>query len=684
MLSIVQIRWKLGLMLVGMLLCTLPARAGVVESVLEPGLTIQGHAKAEQDCGNCHSNFNRTAQDPLCVACHKDIARDQRDHRNYHGRMAQDACRTCHTDHKGRTAQIAAFNQQTFDHKLTEFRLTGGHVKTACKGCHLAGVAYRAAPETCNACHRKDDVHKGRYGPDCAKCHTDARWKDMLFDHDRDTHYPLHGKHKVTKCDDCHTGDLYKDKLKSDCISCHRKDDKHKGTLGPDCARCHTEASWKEEKFDHDKTRFPLLGEHQDTECNACHKTSNFRDAPRDCVSCHRKDDVHKTLFGFRCDSCHNADSWKVITFDHTRDTHYPLRGKHVSTKCEDCHTGDLYKDKLKSDCIACHRKDDKHKGTLGEKCETCHDERSWRVGDFDHSKTHFPLLDKHQQVKCDDCHKSKVYKEAPSDCLSCHKKDDTHKGRYGPGCEHCHDAAGWKHIIFDHDRDTRYHLAGKHITTACTACHTGIMYKDKTPSDCLSCHKKDDKHEGQEGSKCERCHVESSWKKIVHFDHGLTRFPLLGKHADTTCAKCHETPRFKDAKIDCVACHAADDRKTHRGRLGTQCELCHNARDWKQWNFDHDLRTHFRLDGGHKGLDCYACHSRPVGKRAELPSSCVSCHGREDPHDGRFGKTCEQCHLTDSWKHLREGAGNGRPAPMGPAPGAPTAPAARNRPEEH
>ncbi len=644
------------------------AQAGVLEGVLEPGATIEGHAKAEKECSNCHSNFNRTGQDTLCIDCHKEIARDLKEKHGFHGKMTREACKSCHTEHKGRTARIAEFNQQQFNHKLTEFKLEGAHIKTACKSCHVATVKYRDTATTCNGCHKKDDKHKQRYGPKCDTCHSVANWKEILFNHDRDTKYALHGKHVSTKCDDCHTGnDLYHDKIGTDCVSCHKKDDKHKGTLGPDCAKCHTEKSWKDEKFDHDKTRFPLEGKHDDVECKGCHKSTNFKEAPRDCLSCHRKDDKHKGNFGPKCESCHNAVAWKVILFDHTRDTKYPLRWKHMQVKCTDCHAGDLYKDKLKEDCLSCHKKDDKHNGTLGTRCEDCHSEKDWKdVGKkFDHSKTKFPLLGKHEPVKCDDCHKSKVYNEAPKDCLSCHRKDDTHKGRFGVKCETCHNANSWKEILFNHDKDTKYPLRGKHIKTKCDDCHTGNLYNDKLKQDCIACHRKDDKHEGQEGTKCERCHVEKDWKTIVRFDHGLTRFPLLGKHEKAECKSCHETPRFKDAKVDCVSCHAKEDDKTHKRRLGTMCELCHNARDWKHWDFDHDKRTKFMLDGGHKGLDCYACHKRPADKRASLSSTCVSCHGSDDVHEGKFGKVCEQCHVTSKWKVIKEGSGANRRSSM-------------------
>jgi hypothetical protein len=212
-----------------------------------------------------------------------------------------------------------------------------------------------------------------------------------------------------------------------------------------------------------------------------------------------------------------------------------------------------------------------------------------------------------------------------------------------------------WKVITFNHDRDTKYPLKGRHTQTRCSACHKGPLYKDKTPTTCFACHEKDDKHKGQEGRQCESCHNERSWKE-TRFDHGLSRFPLLGKHAKVECKKCHLTPAFRDAKSDCIACHKKDD--AHKLRLGPQCEQCHNARDWSQWNFDHDRRTNYKLDGKHKGLHCHACHTQPMPTKVRTSSNCVACHSEDDVHNGAFGKLCQRCHVTDSFKRIKADAG--------------------------
>jgi hypothetical protein len=570
-----------------------PAHAG---DIVSPGDVIQGHAKFENECEKCHKRFDKSAQSGLCRDCHKEVKKDVEGKRGFHGRIKEEKeCKECHTEHKGRDADIVGFEAGKFDHNQTDFLLKGGHAneKVKCKSCHQPRQKYREAPATCNGCHKKDDKHKGGLGTDCAKCHVDKDWKTTNFDHDK-TDYKLLGKHKDVKCSACHINNKFKDTTKV-CNECHRKDDKHKGKFGPKCETCHIEKSWKEITFDHDrKTKYPLLGKHRPpAKCTSCHKGELYKEKLKmTCDSCHQKDDekAHKGNFGPKCEACHTERDWKEILFDHDRKTKYPLLGKHrPPAKCTSCHKGDLYKDKLKSDCASCHQKDDEkaHKGNFGPKCETCHTERDW------------------------------------------------------------------KEILFDHDRKTKYPLLGKHRPPAkCTSCHKGDISREKLKSDCYSCHEKDDKHKGQEGRKCEPCHNEESWNK-AKFDHRQSRFPLTGKHVTTECKKCHAAPTYKDAKLDCWSCHEKDDREIHKRRLGPQCESCHNARAWKLWDFDHD-KTSYPLGGKHKGIACHECHRDPVEKKISLSVSCVSCHDKDDEHNGNFGRTCERCHVASSWKEVK------------------------------
>jgi hypothetical protein len=609
--------WRLVILIVLAAPLIAMAQVAEVEKALMPGAVIAGHAKYEQQCEKCHKRFDKAAQVQLCLDCHKDTATDIRGKTRLHGRLDDTTCRSCHTDHAGRGAKIAAVDKKTFDHDRTNFRLRGGHkdTKQGCDDCHQPKKKFRDTPSDCYSCHKKNDDdkgHRGGLGKKCEDCHDDVKWKDTRFDHDKKTKFKLAGKHKDTKCKDCHIDAKYKDTPK-DCYSCHKKDDNN-------------------------------------------------------------KDGGHRGKFGTKCEKCHGADDWKESIFDHDRDTKYRLKGKHQKAKCTDCHKGTLYVEKLQTKCLACHRKDEDekgHRGSLGEKCEACHDQQGWKKTSFDHDKdTKYPLEGKHRTAKCESCHKSglkpspgsKTLEKLPTKCVECHREDDKdkgHKGKFGEKCETCHNAKDWKKGTFDHDRDTKYALKGKHRDTKCATCHTGQLYVQKLAAECISCHRKDDQekgHKGKLGNRCENCHTERDWK-VEKFDHNRSRFPLTGGHARVECKKCHQTAAFHDAPRECNGCHEKED--VHKRVFGTKCETCHNTRTWKSWDFDHD-KTRFRIDGGHRKVDCYGCHKLPekvpVGREVlpRLSGACVACHAREDVHDGGFGTRCEVCHFTDSWKKIR------------------------------
>jgi hypothetical protein len=592
--------WIVGILIATTLLGS-GARAQTLEGVLLPGPVVAGHAKWEQDCRKCHVPFDKAAMQRLCSDCHKKIAADIRDHTRFHGRLKDTNCRNCHTEHKGRKAGITVLNPNTFDHDQTSYPLKGGHKRAGhkCSGCHLPKVKYRDAPKACDSCHKKDDVHKA--------------------------------------------------------------------ALGAKCEQCHSVDKWKTTSFDHDKTRFKLEFGHNHVKCNKCHADQRYKPTPLNCSACHKKDDEakgHKGRFGQKCETCHTVRKWKDITFDHDRNTKFLLRGKHEKTKCDACHTTPLYTTKTPSTCVACHKKDDDkkgHRGSLGDKCGSCHNESNWRQAKFNHDKTDFPLKDKHTKVRCNDCHTGGVKAAAgkprvklPTNCYACHRKDDDkkgHKGRFGRKCENCHTAKSWKDIKFDHGRDAKYPLRGKHEKTKCDACHTTPLYATKTPSTCFACHKKDDDkkgHKGKLGKRCDACHSTDGWK-VKAFDHNRSRFPLTGGHVRVECGKCHTSRlAFKDAPTDCDGCHRKDD--VHKRSLGSDCGTCHNTRIWKSWDYDHS-KTGFPLDGGHRGVDCKDCHNTPMKKGPPAPvRSCYACHTKDDVHRGGFGSDCGRCHSASSW----------------------------------
>lgn len=421
----------------------------VYERLVMPGPLVEGHAKLEADCANCHVPFEKGAQSRLCLACHKAIAQDLNAKTGMHGRRPDVAgrdCKACHTDHKGRTADIIQFDRQMFNHAFTNFVLKGAHKTAGCDGCHAAGRKFRQAPGRCIDCHKSSDPHQGHLGQACDGCHGEDGWKRV-------------------------------------------------------------------KPFDHTKTRFVLTGAHTRVACAACHVGEKYKDLAATCVSCHRIQDVHAGRHGAKCETCHSTQSWKAVRFDHAKATRFPLRGEHAKLKCEACHTGDPSREKPAMTCVTCHQKSDPHKGQLGNRCEQCHNETGWRQKvKFDHESTRFPLIGLHAAVPCEDCHRTPSFKDAAKACVGCHK-DTHHEGRLGAACATCHNPNGWARWRFNHDKQTTYPLTGAHMGLQCHACHTAKnVAKAMAPTNCFGCHSADDKHQGQFGRACDKCHTTSTF----------------------------------------------------------------------------------------------------------------------------------------------------------------------------
>ena len=174
---------------------------------------------------------------------------------------------------------------------------------------------------------------------------------------------------------------MQEQKLGTDCGSCHRADDVHGGALGVGCDRCHQSTAWREVRFDHDLTAFPLVGLHVVVTCAQCHESLRFKDAPTGCNGCHAKNDIHKGGLGADCESCHSPNGWNLWSFDHGAKTHFPLDGAHKALRCADCHVKPVEEVKLSRNCVSCHASDDMHAGQFGRQCERCHTTTTFRGG---------------------------------------------------------------------------------------------------------------------------------------------------------------------------------------------------------------------------------------------------------------------------------------------------------------
>lgn len=435
---------------------------------------------------------------------------------------------------------------------------------------------------------------------------------------------------------------------------------RHPAVADAQCQSCHGEHEGRDaqtlkfpmDSFDHGKTDFPLLWGHSGLACESCHApTDTYREAPSTCVSCHGEDDPHNGALGTQCASCHTERSWTLTTFNHG-NTAFPLTGSHAITQCAGCHS-DASFSSVGTTCVSCHGADDPHNGTLGTQCDQCHNTTDWETATgFDHAReTGFPLLGGHAPLACKDCHlPGEPVTAAQPACVSCHREDDPHEGKNGDDCGGCHNVTSWVSVDFDHQGVSGFALLGSHRTLACTDCHEGAL-SDPVPRNCVGCHS-DDPHEGQLGDRCESCHNNDSWVQEVRFDHALSPFPLLGKHASLLCEDCHLSLRFHDVDGTCVSCHAEDD--VHDGAFGSDCEGCHQPGGWSIAQFDHEQHSGFALLGAHDALACQSCHGQPRLLQAASPQECVTCHRSDDPHAGHFGSDCARCHSTEAFTPVR------------------------------
>lgn len=231
--------------------------------------------------------------------------------------------------------------------------------------------------------------------------------------------------------------------------------------------------------------------------------------------------------------------------------------------------------------------------------------------------------------------------------CTDCHM--DYHKGAFKKtadqgNCSGCHTTSFFKPSVFtveEHNK-SRFELKGAHMAVQCNSCHKkdGILNFSFASLQCSSCHgnyhKGELKEKYSDGTQCEQCHNEQSWR-VTAFDHKQTGFELTGRHAALNCRNCHYEAssgsyRFASLGSRCSDCH----KDRHRGQFSkngiTDCSLCHTVEDWNPVKFNHEL-TRFPLSGGHSKIACASCH--PAADNEGTPyrlykvsdSRCSFCH---------------------------------------------------------
>lgn len=426
-----------------------------------------------------------------CAACHRDPHR---------GRLGAD-CAGCH-----QTTDFAAIRKAGFDHERTRYPLRGRHASVRCEGCHDPASARQYTPEfaTCGDCH--GDAHAGAATlagrpADCSACHGLNGFSPATLPAARhaDTRYPLEGKHRTVACSACHvavaggagaalgTSRVALRPTFESCTACHRDD--HAGQLARRagagrCEECHTPSGWRPSSFG--------AGEHADL---AVRLEGAHGRAP--------------------CAACHGAERPGLRRPDPAGLGRARVALSLPDTACADCHR-DPHEGRFAADGAR----------PVTGGCAACHDATAFRPAGFDaaaHAGFGFPLAGAHGAVPCGACHDdlgaaapapglvrgaSLIRATSPlrrlpltvarTACADCH--DSPHGDQFGgaaggTGCDACHDAAAFAPAArFDHDRASRFALAGAHQRVPCAQCHRPgsgdgvVRYRPLDPR-CESCH---------------------------------------------------------------------------------------------------------------------------------------------------------------------------------------------------
>ena len=457
----------------------------------------------------------------------------------------------------------------------------------------------------------------------------------------------------------------------------------HGTTLKMECSTCHTTSDFNTidaYKFNHDRTGYPLIGQHRDVPCGQCHQSLVFNRVGVSCIDCHA--DIHQNELGIRCETCHTTAGWenRMDMLDAHSATNFPLVGVHANLECASCHGEQTTSHRFSNtpvDCQGCHLTNfmktlspSHQKAGFDLDCQKCHlpNTSTWKGATFDHTMA-FPLSGGHANLECVSCH-SNGYGGTKADCYDCHRRD--YEQTSDPGhltfgfptvCQQCHSSETWQRGSFDHLETSGFELTGAHQQARCLSCHVNNQLSG-LPRDCFGCHNtdfnsvSDPNHQTNNFSHdCTTCHSTTAWEPAT-FDHANTNFQLTGAHTSVNCVDCHSNG-YKNTPSDCWSCHssafnAVSDPNHQTNNFSHDCTTCHSTSAWEPATFDH-ANTNFQLTGAHTSVNCVDCHSNGY---KNTPSDCWSCHSSafnavSDPNHqtNNFSHDCTTCHSTSAWE---------------------------------
>ncbi len=369
-------------------------------------------------------------------------------------------------------------------------------------------------------------------------------------------------------CDTCHEQNPSNPRFMSfpdhdTCSACH-EDALNASSPQKDCALCHTQPDYKTQvrknqvlsplvTFDH------AQHEKAKVDCTQCHATvdkdvltgNEMIPVMDRCVKCHTERNVPGAN---DCSSCHPKGWEKLKPPTHT-------------AAWKTTHGTDLTKEKIDSDCLACHTKQ------LGNSCTTCHHKALQTIG---------------RSESCSRCHGEGFEKTRPKDHtplwtlthgkgLTQSRADGTcalcHNTANGNDCQSCHrreapknHTTGWSMNLHGMAaRSDRQSCTVCHDQAECISCHTTNPPFTHTASwgepfdrHCLSCHIEGGGYvSGGIGSNCSMCHNS--------VDIFAAHTSLHGHTSGTTCLSCHGLTAgigpaishpFPGSGATCVTCH--------------------------------------------------------------------------------------------------------------------------------
>jgi len=246
--------------------------------------------------------------------------------------------------------------------------------------------------------------------------------------------------------------------------------------------------------------------------------------------------------------------------------------------------------------------------------CSDCHTPDAWKPLSsnrvFNHNETRFPLMKRHREAECIQCHPGEsaaeqhAFSKARPECVTCHF--DIHNGDFGSDCGRCHQPETWEMLGWRRDHDlTLFPLEGAHAQLPCRACHGGVFpsLMGNMDTTCETCHfpSVQDKIAAEEhtnNTDCIFCHNTRKWSPIDMAHHDLV-FPIYsGSHRGvwSTCeAECHYDPN----EYTVFSC----------GLEGEGGAVCHEHEKSKM-DREHDEARDYRYESH----ACYDCHSRGRG----------------------------------------------------------------------